>query len=468
MKCTTFKPINIPDFRELYDICTCGEHVRSKRLNNKLMTVRVDSGGIVKETNLSTVGGTKKQKYKIHILMGLTYITGYNPEKHDIVHIDGNKGNNNLQNLKIQDKNTLKLDCITSKITLLTHPILKELYQVCRCGQHIVSNKTNKVLSQHENNDGYKQVGLIIDNESKTFKVHQLVAHTFLKKPDDYNETKYVIDHINRKRDDNRLENLRFATVSENNLNTCESKIKKPILQYVLDGTSLVREYESIMDIIKCNPAMSSSGICTCLKNDIMKFTAYNYRWCYKNPEDKNIKYTAKDGEIFKDIIDVNYYNVISKKWELLNYPDYSISNFGNLINKKRQYLLGSENGVIHLSKNKIRKSLKIYNLTAIMFLDQEQTEEKAFIRFKDGNDKNSNVNNLEWVTYKDLCITNVGNPVIATDKDDNEINFKSVSEAVLFLEKENNDSAPAYGSGIRGCLSGYQETAYGYKWKYI
>lgn len=47
------------------------------------------------------------------------------------------------------------------------------------------------------------------------FPIHRLVALYFIPNPNDYKE----IDHINRIRDDNRVENLRWVTRSENCIN---------------------------------------------------------------------------------------------------------------------------------------------------------------------------------------------------------------------------------------------------------
>lgn len=62
------------------------------------------------------------------------------------------------------------------------------------------------------NEKGYRAVQLWKNNRGKVCKVHRLVAAAFLYNPDRLPE----VDHVNKKRDDNRVENLRWSTVSDN------------------------------------------------------------------------------------------------------------------------------------------------------------------------------------------------------------------------------------------------------------
>lgn len=57
---------------------------------------------------------------------------------------------------------------------------------------------------------------LVVKISHKFYRVHRLIAETFLQNP----ENKPVVDHINRDPSDNRLSNLRWATVSENTENS--------------------------------------------------------------------------------------------------------------------------------------------------------------------------------------------------------------------------------------------------------
>ena len=73
------------------------------------------------------------------------------------------------------------------------------------------NNKTT-LIKPCKNKYGYMVVGLSKNGKSKNFYVHRLLATAFIPNP----ENKRCVDHINGIKDDNRLENLRWVTPSEN------------------------------------------------------------------------------------------------------------------------------------------------------------------------------------------------------------------------------------------------------------
>tara|TARA_R110000823_G_C15637043_1_gene469377 strand:- start:111 stop:584 length:474 start_codon:yes stop_codon:yes gene_type:complete len=87
------------------------------------------------------------------------------------------------------------------------------IYQDGRVWSNI---RKGKFLKHAVNHGGYHRVGLSRDNKGKYFSVHRLVAIHFIANPDNKPE----VDHINRDRSDNRVENLRWVTRLENGQNT--------------------------------------------------------------------------------------------------------------------------------------------------------------------------------------------------------------------------------------------------------
>jgi len=85
----------------------------------------------------------------------------------------------------------------------------------------VFSKKRNKFLKHKKTNGGYLFVSLSNRGEKPIPKrIHRLVAEYFIPNP----ENKPEVDHINRIRDDNRIENLRWATRKENQENKCMNK----------------------------------------------------------------------------------------------------------------------------------------------------------------------------------------------------------------------------------------------------
>ena len=85
------------------------------------------------------------------------------------------------------------------------------------------SNK--RPVKEFVNSNGYKRLNL---NNTKYYK-HRIVAQQWLDNPNNY---KYV-DHINRDKTDNRIENLHFVSSRENNLNrTSTRNIEYTYIEY--------------------------------------------------------------------------------------------------------------------------------------------------------------------------------------------------------------------------------------------
>lgn len=87
--------------------------------------------------------------------------------------------------------------------------------------------------------NGYLQVGLTKEGKQRMFSIHRLVAAAFL------GESTLTVNHINKTKTDNRLENLEYATTSENVRYSCARAIES----YDLSTLETVKRYAAEVDV---------------------------------------------------------------------------------------------------------------------------------------------------------------------------------------------------------------------------
>lgn len=170
---------------------------------------------------------TQKKMFYAHRLVAEAFL----PNKNNLPvvnHKDGNKLNNNLDNLEwvTYSENTQH----AYKENLIKSVSKKEYYKedleneewkkIENFNNYSISNKgrirndITLLLLKPSLTCGYYKVRLSRDTKVTDFMIHKLVYYTFNNVQN--TPQGYVIDHINGEKTDNRLENLRLITLSDN------------------------------------------------------------------------------------------------------------------------------------------------------------------------------------------------------------------------------------------------------------
>jgi len=97
-----------------------------------------------------------------------------------------------------------------------------ENYLIYKDGR-VFSKKRKKFLKSHPNNYGYIRIILCKDGKPNNFLIHRLIAEHYIANPNNYLE----VDHIDRDRKNNSIDNLRWVTKTMNSQNTGLFKTNK-------------------------------------------------------------------------------------------------------------------------------------------------------------------------------------------------------------------------------------------------
>lgn len=284
-------------------------------------------------------------------------------------------------------------------------------YEVDHVGR-VRNRATKRILKPSVTRAGYRVLSL----RTKTVPVHRLVAEAFLAEWD----PALTVDHVNRVRDDNRLQNLRMATVAQQLKNRRTDTInhghRLPVEQRTLDG-KLVNSFVSL------DAAASSTGLSTYV-------IAYNIKtgkpcrkgFLWQIPHTPDLP-----GEIWR--------HFSGSAW---------ISNKGrykkNMARNGASPRFGPAKAPHQLYNNNgypVVRDTNLHIAVARLFIGHPPAAGMV-VNHLDGDCLNADVSNLEWVTQKDNVrhavetgLFSVLRPVEQLDDDGNVLNrFSSINAA--------------------------------------
>lgn len=268
----------------------------------------------------------------------------------------------------------------------------KRYYDIPNCSFYVLSEdgdvysfQKGILMKQKQciNPDGYGRVYLIDDNNKEIGPlIHTIIGAVHLP----HEKKKYIIDHIDRNRRNNKLSNLRRATPSENSKNSNhQPKKSRRIKQYDMNG-ELINIYDNVSsasDGTKISKILIHKSLARNKNNPNFPYSSKNFRWAYCEED----KYITQEGEYFKEVIIEEF---------KINAPQYKLSNFGTLldIDGYEKHVWGND-----YPECKIKgKNYKIHLLVGYLFV-KGKTEEKNQINHKDENKWNYRADNLDWST---------------------------------------------------------------------
>jgi hypothetical protein len=269
-------------------------------------------------------------------------------------------------------------------------------YEISNFGK--VRNKTTKQVLKVHIVKGYQTITLRYKKEYQKFSIHRLVAIHFIPNP----ENKPTVNHIDKCRTNNHVDNLEWNTVSEQEQHKNKTKkeaiefghghSRKIIYRINKDSDEILEEYPSMTLAIKwlydsniCQFKEFNGNTMASIRSRILlqikgkRKTVYGYKWKFKVD-------TIED-EIWKDI-DPQYIRGVK---------GYQASNLGRVKSPK---------GKINIQYNEYEgyKTVAIkyhtqyvHRLIAFAFIPN--LENKPIVNHKDGNKHNNHVDNLEWMT---------------------------------------------------------------------
>lgn len=230
------------------------------------------------------------------------------------------------------------------------------------------SDFDKRIKNVQPDDKGYIPYCLRQNNKSQTIYAHQLVMAAFVGPyPKDH-----VIDHIDRVKHNNKLDNLRYATYSGNGFNKTKSEQRgNPINQFDLKG-NLIKRWDKAGDAA-----------------DHYKISAVVLR-----------QYVRRQSSYIGFMWDYAIDEIQGELWKTINVPTgtLKVSNHGRVENGFLKPHFGTKSGNGYREVMVGNKPYKIHHLVCTAFKGDPPCV-GAIANHLDENRANNHIDNLEWVS---------------------------------------------------------------------
>lgn len=217
---------SIPNTNDRYRISSCGRILSVARLsdNNHNYSDRILNTGNKLTINID------KHNYSIDVLVAEAFIHSLN-EYDCVEHIDGDTHNNHLGNLRIIDTNTLGVD-FTDVPEFPGYQASRDGVIRRKCSSYVtkagIETKLRcMIMKPHTDPDGYLRVSATVNGKHMSYPVHRMVALAFIPNP----ENKPTVNHIDGNKRNNTVENLEWATQTEQNHHAIRTGLREGTMQ---------------------------------------------------------------------------------------------------------------------------------------------------------------------------------------------------------------------------------------------
>lgn len=279
--------------------------------------------------------------------------------------------------------------------------IFKQVYPEHFSEKYKVSNHgnvrnclANIMMKCNSMRGGYKSLSLRHENVSKSFKIHQLVAHAFVKKKKGCN----VVNHKDGDKMNNLATNLEWTTIRKNCQHAKDTKIssnfERRVNQMDMDGEH-IKTFKHITEASKETGAPLTSIIKAC--KGIYQSSG-GYKWEYT---------------------DINLNDIVLSDSQLKrmkqhpDFPNYYVSEKGKVYSKNyKKYLKLHETNEgyhsVELTHHGKKQFYLVHRLVAELFIKNDNEDNDCVLHI-DGSKINNDTKNLIW-SHKSKIQTTIKN----------------------------------------------------------